>query len=98
MEEELWESLGKSGNIINELNNQEPKEFSNKEKLEIIKEHLYLAIEEKGEYIGIREMRKHMCWYLKNLKESSKIREQVNRIEDTQELINCLEKYFKSLE
>lgn len=67
------------------------------EKLDIIKEHLNLAIEEKGEYIAIREMRKHMCWYLKNLKDSSRIREHVNKIEDSRELIECLEEYFKSL-
>ena len=38
-----------------------------------------------------------MCWYLKNLKDSSKIREQVNKIEEAQELLNCLETYFKNL-
>ncbi len=88
------------GNIIKELSGEDKediKEYSSMEKLEIIKEHLNLAIEEKGEYIAIREMRKHMCWYLKNLKDSSKIREKVNRIEKKDELINCLEEYFKIL-
>ena len=84
-------------NIINKLNGKEIEEISNKEKLEIIKEHLDLAIKEKGEYIGIREMRKHLCWYVKNLKESSRIREKINRIENKQELETCLEEYFKTL-
>ena len=42
------------GNLINELNGKERKEITNKQKLDTIKEHLNLAIEEKGEYIGIR--------------------------------------------
>ena len=83
--------------IIEELNGNEITEVSNQAKLEIIKEHLKLAVQEKGEYIAIREMRKHICWYIKNLKESSKFREKVNRIEDFNELISCLDEYFKSL-
>lgn len=83
--------------MIKELNKEEVKEINNLEKLKVIKEHLNLAIEEKGEYVGIREMRKHLCWYLKNLKDSSKTREKVNRIDNRQELEQCLEEYFKSI-
>jgi len=67
------------------------------EKLEIIKEHLNLAIEEKGEYVGIREMRKHICWYLKNLKDSSKARQLINQLESKDEVIAALEDYFRNL-
>lgn len=81
-------------NIINEIDGKEIEQVSNEKKLEIIKEHLKLAVEEKGEYIAIREMRKHICWYIKNLKESSKLREKVNRIENINELVTCLEEYF----
>lgn len=85
------------GQIIDELSGKEKYEISNEKKLEIIKEHLKLAVQEKGEYIAIREMRKHICGYIKNLKQSSKFREKVNRIEDLNELITCLEEYFNSL-
>ena len=83
--------------LLRELDGKEFKEISDLEKLEIIKEHLNLAVEEKGEYVGIREMRKHICWYLKNLKDSSRIREKVNKIESVDEVIACLEEYFNSL-
>ena len=83
--------------IIQKLNGNNPEQISNQEKLKIIKEHLELAIKEKGEYIAIREMRKHICWYIKNLKDSSTMREKVNRIEDVDELIACLDEYFKSI-
>lgn len=82
------------GNIINELNGNVQNEISKEQKLNIIKEHLKLAIKEKGEYIAIREMRKHICWYIKNLKDSSSMREKINRIEKVDELVACLEEYF----
>jgi len=85
------------GHIIDELNGTEKQEITNEIKLEIIKEHLNLAVQEKGEYIAIREMRKHICGYIKNLKQSSKFREKVNKIEDLNELITCLDEYFNSI-
>ena len=85
------------GQILDELNGKEKQEITNNNKLEVIKEHLKLAVKEKGEYIAIREMRKHICGYIKNMKESSKFREKVNRIEDLNELITCLEEYFNSI-
>ena len=68
--------------IINDIIKGEKREISNEEKLKVLKQHIELAVAEKGEYIAVREMRKHICWYIKNLKESSKIREKINRIED----------------
>lgn len=67
------------------------------EKLDTIKKHIDLEIEEKGDYVGIREMRKHISWYIKNLKDSSKIREKINSLESKQEVIDCLNEYFKTL-
>lgn len=67
------------------------------ERLKTIKEHIELELKEKGEYVGIREMRKHISWYVKNLKDSSQIREKVNRLETKQEVIDCLNEYFKTL-
>ena len=67
------------------------------EKFEIIKEHINLAIKEKGEYVGIREMRKHICWYLKNLPNSSQVRQVVNQLESKEEVIKTLMAYFEKL-
>ena len=66
------------------------------EKLEIIKEHINLAVEEKGE-IAIKELRKHIAWYTKNLKNSSEFRNSVNKIESKEELIEKLDEYFQTL-
>ncbi len=68
----------------------------NDEKLKIIKEHIELAVEEKGE-IAIKELRKHIAWYTKNLKNSSEFRNSINTIESKEKLIKKLDEYFKSL-
>lgn len=85
------------GQINNELSNKKPYTPNNAEKLSTIKKHIDLEIAEKGEYIGIREMRKHISWYIKNLKDSSKVREKINTLESKQEVIDCLNEYFKNL-
>ena len=88
----------KINDIIYELETgKKPEEKTPMEKYKILKEHLELAITEKGEYVGIREMRKHICWYLKNLKDSSKVRQIVNQLESTEEILKVLEDYFNKL-
>ena len=67
---------------------------SNEEKLKLIIEHINMEVEEKGEYIGIKYMCKDLGWYIKNLKDASKIREKVNTLKTRQEVIDCLEEYF----
>ena len=69
---------------------------TNQERLETILKHLELMIKEKGEYVAIREMRKHISGYTKNLPNSSKFREEMNKIEDKDELINYITEYLNS--
>ena len=69
---------------------------TNEEKLEVIKKHIQLAIKEKGE-IAVKELRKHIAWYTKNLKNSSEFRNKINTIEQENELINYIDEYFETL-
>lgn len=85
------------GNMIEELEEKPITNFSNEDKLNIMLEHINLELEEKGSYIGIREMRKHLCWYLKNLKNSSAVRQEINQIENVDKLVQVLKAYFSSL-
>ena len=71
-------------------------EPSKEEKLEVMKKHIALAVEEKGE-IAVKELRKHIAWYTKNLKNSSEFRNNMNQIETESELIKEIEEYFKIL-
>ena len=83
--------------IIEGLQGKRVDEITPIEKLNVILEHLNLAVLEKGEYVGVREMRKHICWYLKNLKDSSKVREEINRLETKEEVEDRLKEYFLKL-
>ena len=88
----------KINDIIQELTTgQKPQEKTPMEKLKIIKEHIELEMIEKGEYVGVREMRKHICWYLKNLPNSSQVRQTINMLESKDEVIETLEQYFRNL-
>ncbi len=52
--------------------------------------HARMLVEDKGEYTGIREARKHIAWYLKGIRNSSDIRASCNSIETLDQLQNLL--------
>lgn len=68
----------------------------NKEKYEILKEHIELDIKYKGEGIALNEMRKHIAWYTKNMPDSSSFRNEINHIASKEELLNRIQEYFSS--
>ena len=63
------------------------------ERILILKRHLDLLLKFKGEYIGIREMRKHAAWYTKGLTGGAEFRDKINRAESKEDFI----KIFDSL-
>ena len=68
---------------------------TNQEKYEILKEHIELDIREKGEGIALNEMRKHIAWYTKNMKDASSFRNEVNHTTSKEELMQKIKEYFK---
>jgi tRNA-dihydrouridine synthase B len=60
-------------------------------------EHTYMLMEYKGEYLGIKESRKHIAWYIKGLRNSSEIKDKVNRIERFEDMKKILLTYIDSL-
>lgn len=81
--------------IISYLKKEEQRKIERKEKLEVIIQHIELEVQEKGENVGIKELRKHMSAYIKNMPNATTVREKINRIETKKELIDCLKEYFK---
>ena len=57
----------------------------------MIKKHAALQLKYKGEYIGVREMRKHVAWYTSGLKNSSALRNAVNMTETMDELMKLID-------
>ena len=59
---------------------------NNEEIADVILEHGRMLIEYKGEYIGIREMRKHTAWYTAGMPNSSKFRGRICEMETYEQL------------
>ncbi|MDE7367866.1 MAG: tRNA dihydrouridine synthase DusB [Lachnospiraceae bacterium] len=59
----------------------------------MILRHLDMMITFKGEYTGLREMRKHVSWYTTGYPNSTKIRGIVNEMESREELEAVLQKW-----
>lgn len=56
--------------------------------------HAQLQCELKGEYIGMREMRKHAAWYTTGFPDSSAFRAQVNMTQTYEEFEELIKKFF----
>ena len=63
-----------------------PPQPSAEEVREMILRHARLQIEYKGEYTGMREMRKHVAWYTAGMPHSAAVRREVNEVETYEQL------------
>ena len=60
---------------------------------EMILRHTRMHVALKGEYIGMKEMRKHIAWYTAGLPHSSAIRRDCNMLETEAELVELLRQH-----
>jgi nifR3 family TIM-barrel protein len=72
------------GTILPPATAEERRDFLTRQTLRMI--------DEKGEYIGIREMRKHVAWYTQGLPGSASLRREVNQVTDTEGLLALIER------
>ena len=75
-----------------------PATPSPRERIETAHAHARALVAHKGEYIGLREMRKHAAWYLKGLRGSAQVRVRVNLAQSLGELADILQAYLADLE
>ena len=66
------------------------------ERVEKALRHSQMLIDYKGEYIGVREMRKHMAWYMKGLPGAAELRGKLNHAETMEQLEELLRGYLKN--
>ena len=57
--------------------------------------HMQMLIALKGEHIGICEMRKHIAWYIKGMRNATFVREKVFRLDDKEEIIELLKEFLR---
>ncbi len=72
-----------------------PDRPSKREICETILRHAKLQRAYKGEYIAVREMRKHIAWYTTGLPHSAMLRRKINEIEHFSELIQQIRTIFE---
>ena len=68
-----------------------PAKPSYDEVREMMLRHARMQLECKGEYTGIREMRKHVAWYTAGYPNSAKLRAKMNEVESYEQLRACIE-------
>ncbi|MCH5250947.1 MAG: tRNA dihydrouridine synthase DusB [Lachnospiraceae bacterium] len=62
------------------------------ERKKMMLRHAEMMLECKGEYTGIREMRKHISWYTAGMPHSAKLRQDINSMENFISLKELIEK------
>ena len=77
--------------IAYEKTGKMPERPSMEEIKKMILRHAQLQLQYKGEYLGIREMRKHVSWYTSGLPNSAKLRAEINAVETFEELESLLD-------
>ena len=63
-----------------------------------IREQYDLSLEYKDERLVVNQMRKHVGWYIKGLPDSSKVRDEVNKLKTKEEIFDLLDEYKNVLE
>ncbi len=56
----------------------------------MIETHLKLTIADKGEYAAVREMRKHVSWYIKGTKRAAELRREANTAATAEEMLDIV--------
>ena len=68
------------------------------ERLTMAERHLDRVVELKGEITGVRQMRKHLAWYIKGLRDAARVRTEINRLTQKKEINELFLRYRKFLE
>lgn len=63
-----------------------PPEPTKEERVNMLLRHLDLVAYDKGDRIAVREMRKHVGWYVKGMHGASAIKREINQIDDIEKM------------
>ena len=64
---------------------------------DIMVEHYLSMLKHYGEGAGKKIARKHISWYTKGLRDSAEFRQKVNKLPETQEVLDTIEAFFEPL-
>ncbi len=92
---------GAMGNpwIFREIRNLQagrpPKPVTPEERMEMILRHYRLMLGSRPEKIAVREMRKHIGWYVRGMKGAAQLRAEINRCPDARQALELIKQYFE---
>ncbi|MCI8416534.1 MAG: tRNA dihydrouridine synthase DusB [Lachnospiraceae bacterium] len=72
---------------------KEPETPSLNQVCDMMLRHAQMQLLYKGDYTGLREMRKHIAWYTSGYPHSSRLRAKINGVESMEELVDLIERF-----
>jgi tRNA-dihydrouridine synthase B len=72
---------------------RDPREIGIEERFAVMQQHVDLEIADFPELIGVKEMRKHLSFYFRGLREATTYRGRINQITTAAELKGLLNEY-----
>ncbi len=87
----LFAEINAALNTEGRMQNSEVQPVSWQERMEVVKEHIKMSMDDKGEVRGIREMRKHLGWYIKGIPGAAALRQELMHAETEVEVLKLLE-------
>jgi nifR3 family TIM-barrel protein len=82
-------------NALALLRGEPTREPDRQERLAVVRRHLELFVATAGERVAVREMRKHLCWYVRGLPGAAQFRAAVNRLESRSGLETAMDEFFR---
>ncbi|MBU1355623.1 MAG: tRNA dihydrouridine synthase DusB [Candidatus Edwardsbacteria bacterium] len=87
----LFADINAALNTEGSMQNSEVQPASWQERMQVVKEHIAMSVADKGELRGIREMRKHLGWYIKGIPGAAALRQELMHAETEVEVLKLLE-------
>ncbi len=70
------------------------EEPSPQEKIQTIIRHFNMLIEHKGERTGVLEMRSHIAWYIKGMRDAAHTKQVIFKLTEKEEIISLLQNFL----
>ena len=74
-----------------------PSGVSDEERKSMMIRHYRMMLESRPEPIAVREMRKHIGWYIRGMKGAAAFRAEINRSSRADDVLRQIDRYFASL-
>ena len=85
-------------NIRRKMEGLEPLPVSDHEKCSVLIRHYHMMLDAKPHHIAVREMRKHIGWYIRGMNGAGKFRYEINACQRADEAIHMITDFFSESE